>query len=227
MISLINELPKIDRITAELVKISCLYDSYKNDTSVMFWTQDGDKCVIAMTDGNMIIHNNCAEFTELSEFVDVLSPACVFSDIDTLKAINRLPAENINVVYKKADILGETPSDELKSDELYKLLDVDGLSLPDYPHFAVDYCRRKNLGFAKSFAIKDKCAVVTFNSGNCAIINGLASHKKGYGSIALKGILQKNYGKDFYACCRDSVLPFYLKNGFIKLYNAGYWVKNK
>ena len=106
-------------------------------------------------------------------------------------------------------------------------MDVDGLSLPDYPHFAVDYCRRKNLGFAKSFAIKDKCAVITFNSGDTAIINGLASHEKGYGSIALKGILQKNYGKAFLACCRDSVLPFYLKNGFIKLYNAGYWVKNK
>lgn len=227
MISLINELPKFTTLSAELVKINCLYDSYKNDPSVMFWSQDNDKCLIAMTDGNMIIFNNGADTEELSEFVAVLSPACVFSDMDTLNAINRTPDENINVVYKKADIEGVTPCDELKSDEIYKLLDVDGLSLPDYPHFAVDYCRRKNLGFAKAFAIKDKCAVVTFNSGDTAIINGLASHQKGYGSIAIKGILQKNYGKDFLACCRDSVLPFYLKNGFIKLYNAGYWVKNK
>lgn len=227
MISLINELPKFSCLSAELVKINCLYDSYKNDPSVMFWSQDGDKCLIAMTDGNMIIFNNGADTEELSEFVAVLSPACVFSDMDTLNAINRTPDENINVVYKKADIEGVTPCDELKSDEIYKLLDVDGLSLPDYPHFAVDYCRRKNLGFAKAFAIKDKCAVITFNSGDTAIINGLASHEKGYGSIAIKGILQKNYGKDFLACCRDNVLPFYLKNGFIKLYNAGYWVKNK
>ncbi|MBO5211666.1 MAG: hypothetical protein J6B80_07040 [Clostridia bacterium] len=227
MISLINKLPALSTVSAEIVKINCLYDSYKNDPSVMFWAQDNDKCIIAMTDGNMIIHNNNADILELLEFVDVLSPACVFSDIDTLKAINRTPDENINVVYRKADIEGITPCDELRSDELYTLLDVDGLSLPDYPHFAVDYCRRKNLGFAKAFAIKEKCAVITFNSGNNAIINGLASHEKGYGSIAITGILQKNYGKDFYACCRDSVLPFYLKNGFIKLYNAGYWVKNK
>ncbi len=227
MIRLINELPKFNCLSAELVKINCLYDSYKNDPSVMFWSQNEDKCLIAMTDGNMIIFNNGADTEELSEFVAVLSPACVFSDMATLNAINRIPDENINVVYKKADIWGDTPCDDLKSDELYKLLDVDGLSLPDYPHFAVDYCRRKNLGFAKAFAIKDKCAVVTFNSGDTAIINGLASHQKGYGSIAIKGILQKNYGKDFLACCRDSVLPFYLKNGFIKLYNAGYWVKNK
>lgn len=227
MISLINELPKFSCLSAELVKIYCLYDSYKTDPSVMFWSQDSDKCLIALTDGNMIIYNRNADFEELNEFVEVLSPVCIYSDYETLKNLNRLPSENINVVYRKADILGDTPCDDLKSDELYKLLDVDGLSLPDYPHFAVDYCRRKNLGFAKAFAIKDKCAVITFNSGDIAIINGLASHEKGYGSIALKGILQKNYGKAFLACCRDSVLPFYLKNGFIKLYNAGYWVKNK
>lgn len=227
MIRLINELPNIELKTAEIIKIRCLYDSYKNDPSVMFWSQDDNKCLIAMTDGNMIIHNNNADFLELNEFIAVLSPACIYSDYETLENLNRLPDENINVVYKKADIEGDTPCDELKSDELYKLLDVDGLSLPDYPHFAVDYCRRKNLGFAKAFAIKDKCAVITFNTENAAIINGLASHEKGYGSIAIKGILQKNYGKDFFACCRDSVLPFYLKNGFTKLYNAGYWVKNK
>ena len=227
MIKLITELPKAERTSAEIIKINCLYDSYKNDPSVMFWAQDLNKCVIAMTDGNMIIHNNNADTEELSEFVSMLSPACIFSDIETLKALNCLPDENINVVYRMADIEDDIPCDELKSDEIYKLLDVDGLSLPDYPHFAVDYCRRKNLGFAKFFALKDKCAVVTFNSGDNAIINGLASHQKGYGSIAIKGILQKNYGKSFYACCRDSVLPFYLKNGFIKLYNAGYWVKNK
>lgn len=227
MISLINTLPEFSLLSAEMVKINCLFDSYKNDSNVMFWAQDGDKCVIAMTDGNMIIQNNNADFEELLEFVSVLSPVCVFSDSQTLKKLNLIPDENINVVYRKADLEGQAQSDTLSSDELYRLLDVDGLSLPDYPHFAVDFCRRLNHGFAKYFAIKDKCAVITFNSGNKAIINGLASHEKGYGTVAIKGILQKNYGKDFLACCRDSVLPFYLKNGFKKLYNAGYWVKNK
>lgn len=227
MISLINTLPEFAGLSAEMVKINCLFDSYKNDSNVMFWAQDGDNCVIAMTDGNMIIHNNNADFEELSEFISVLSPVCVFSDSQTLEKLSLIPDENINVVYKKADLEGQAVSDTLSSDELYRLLDVDGLSLPDYPHFAVDFCRRLNHGFAKYFAIKDKCAVITFNSGDKAIINGLASHEKGYGTVAIKGILQKNYGKDFLACCRDSVLPFYLKNGFKKLYNAGYWVKNK
>jgi hypothetical protein len=227
MITLINELPKFQNATAEMIKINCLFDNYKNDNSVLFWAQDNNKCVISMTDGNMIIHNNNAETDELHEFLNVLNPVCVFSDMNTLLSLGLTPDENINVVCRKADVPAFMPSDQLSSSELYTLLDVEGLSLPEYPYFAVDYCRRLNNGFANYFALKDKCAVITFNSGENSIINGLASHEKGYGSIALKGALHKNNGKMLYACCRDKILPFYLKNGFQKLYNAGYWVKNK
>ncbi len=226
MITLTENLPFLDCLSAEAVKINCLYESYKDDESVMFWVQDDGKAYISMTDGNMIIYSVSPDYEELSEFVSVLNPACVFSDSETLKKIGKTAPENINIMYRKADILGESKSDSLSSKELYELLDVKGLSLPQYPYFAVDYCRRLNSGKAKYFALRDKCAVITFNCGDYAIINGLASREKGYGSIALKGILQKNYGKHFLVCCRDSVMPFYQKNGFEKLYNAGYWVKN-
>ncbi len=225
MITLVNEFPFIDSLSAEAVKINCLFDSYKNDSSVMFWVQDNGKAYISMTDGNMIIFSLEPDFEELSTFVSVLNPACIFSDRVTLEKIGRTPPENINIMYRKADIKGEAECDSLSSKELYDLLDVKGLSLPEYPYFAVDYCRRLNKSKAQYFALKNKCAAITFNCGNYAIINGLVSKEKGYGSIALKGILQKNYGKDFLVCCRDSVMPFYQKNGFRKLYNAGYWVK--
>ncbi|MBE6787202.1 MAG: hypothetical protein E7537_02515 [Ruminococcaceae bacterium] len=225
MITLVKQLPHLDYLNAEAVKINCLYDSYKNDDSVMFWVQDQTGAYISMTDGNMIIFSIKPNFEELSEFVAVLNPACVFSDLETLKKIGKTPPENINVIYRKANIEGETPSDTLSSKQLYDLLDVKGLSLPEYPYFAVDYCKRLNDGKAHYFALEQKCAAISFTSGNYAIINGLAAKEKGCGSIALKGILQKNYGKDFLVCCRDSVLEFYQKNGFEKLYNAGYWVK--
>lgn len=226
MISLVNVIPEINKLSAEAVKINCLYDAYKNDDSVLFWVQSGNRAVISMTDGNMIIYNNGADIEELSQFVALLSPVCVFSDMETLSGLGLTPDENINVMHIKADIKAETVGDELSSREIYNLLDVDGLSLPEYPYFAVDYCRRLNKGYADYFALRDKCAVITFNSKDKAIINGLASHQKGYGSIALKAILQKNYGRDFLVCCRDSVKGFYEKNGFKKLYDAGYWVKN-
>lgn len=227
MISLVKELPKISQNNAEIIKIKCLFDCYGADKDVLFWVQDNGKAVISMTDGNMIIYNEDADFEELNQFVRVLSPVCVFSDMKTLENLELLPDENINVMCRKADIEGETVSDNLSSKEIYNLLDVEGLSLPEYPYFAVDYCRRLNIGNANYFALKEKCAVISFNTGNKAIINGLASRQKGYGSVALKAILQKNYGRDFLVCCRDKVKGFYEKNGFVKLYNAGYWVKKQ
>ena len=224
MITLTRTIPKAT-LSAESVKIHCLFDSYKDDDNVLFWVQNENDAVISMTDGNMIIWNIAADFEELKAFVEVLNPACIFSDLETLKGIDRLPPENINIMHRKADIIGTTVGDTLSSKEIYDLLDVKGISLPEYPYFAVDYCKRLNHGFAKYFALSDKCAAITFNTADFAIINGLASKEKGYGSVALKGVLQKNYGKDFLVCCRDSVQGFYQKNGFEKLYNAGYWVK--
>ena len=225
MISLCNTLPDIDVNSAELLKIKCLYDAYKDDDKVLFWTQDETRSVISMTDGNMVIFNNGADIEELKEFVSVLSPACVFSDYETLCKIDRKPGEPIYIMCRTADLKGETVSDNLSSKEIYSLLDVKGLSLPEYPYFAVDYCRRLNRNLADYFALKDKCAVITFNSGKNAIINGIASHKKGYGRVALRAVLQKNYGRTVYVCCRRQVKGFYEKEGFKPLYISGYWIK--
>ena len=225
MISLVSELPEINADSAELIKIKCLYDAYKTDNKVLFWCQDGNRAVISMTDGNMIIFNNSADLEELKEFTDILSPACVFSDYETLCALDRKPRERINIMWRIADIKEEYVSEELSSREIYDLLDVDGLSLPEYPYFAVDYCRRLNHSYADYFALKDKCAAITFKTGDFAIINGIAAKQKGYGSVALRGILSKNYGKKLFVCCRDKVKGFYEKNGFKPLYYGGYWVK--
>lgn len=225
MISLVNTLPLIDSNSAELIKIKCLYDAYKNDDRVLFWVQNDNDALISMTDGNMIIFNNNADFIELKEFVCVMNPACIYSDYETLCGIDRKPKERINIMSRFCDLSGETEEDILSSKEIYELLDVDGLSLPEYPFFAVDYCRRLNLGTAQYFALKGKCAIITFNSGEKAIINGLASREKGYGSVALESAIKQNFGKTLFVCCRDKVKGFYEKNGFEPLYFGGYWVR--
>ena len=226
MISLCDKLPNLDTYSAELIKIKCLFDSYKNDNKVLFWCQDNDKCIISLTDNNMIIFNNGAEIEELRTFVDVLSPVSIYSDYDTLCSLDRVPKEKINVMYRNADVSGFTESDILSSKELYKLLDVNGLTLPEYPYFAVDYCHRLNRGFAKYFALKDKCAIITFNTGKFSIVNGLSSIVKGYGGIAITAALQQNFGNVLFVCCRDKVKGFYEKYGFKFCYYGGYWVKN-
>ena len=224
MIQLTTKLPNINSLNAELVKIKCLYDSYNGDDKVLFWVQDKNKAVISMTDGNMVIFNNGADIQELKEFVKILAPKCVYSDYNTLCSIGKKPKEQIYVMHRLADIKGQAKSDILSSKQIYDLLDTEGLSLPEYPFFAVDYCHRLNNGYADYFAIRDKCAAVVFLTKGYAIMNGIASHQKGYGSLALRAVIQKCYGRDFLVCCREKVKGFYEKEGFTPIYTAGYWV---
>ena len=126
-----------------------------------------------------------------------------------------------------AECKGEDiPCDTVNSREMYDILNVDGLELPDYPFFAVDYCHRMNHSLADCFAIKSICAAITFHSDKHCILNGIASHEKGMGSVALKGIMYKNRGRYMFCVCRKDIERFYIKNGFTPLYKAGYWRKN-
>lgn len=225
MIRLISELHEINKPSAEYLKIKCLFDCYREDDRVMFWSQ-GDT-YISMADGSMTVSNGGADITELKEFISVLSPESLFSDYETLKALELFGIKDVNVMHRTADVRGEAKGDILTSKELYDLLVRGGFEMPEYPYFAVDYCRRLNRGHAAYYAIKDKCAAVSFNSGNYAILNGIVSLEKGMGSRALLSIMQINHGRDFLACCTDELTEFYIKNGFEKIYKAGYWWKTQ
>lgn len=227
MIRLVSDLPEIGEPSAEYLKIKCLFDCYKDDDRVLFWAQDGGRAFISMADGNMTIRNEDGDLDELKEFISVLSPDSLFGDYSTLKAIKVNNIKAVNVMYRKADISGETAGDSLSSKEIYGILNVKDFTLPEYPYFAVDFCRRLNRGHAEYYAVRDKCAAVSFNSGNYALLNGIVSREKGMGSRALTAILQKNNGRGFLACCTDKLTEFYKKNGFKKLYKAGYWWKQQ
>lgn len=225
MIALTGEIPPVAEPRAEWIKLRCTYECYPKDG--LYWQQNGGRAFISMTDGNAVILSNGADFCELREFIDVISPCCVFSDIDTLRSIGRLPDEPV-LVMGRAVPAGEPEAGEsLRSDELYELLNVPGLSLPEYEYFAVDICRRLNRGLADYFALRGKCAAISLNTGNYAIMNGISSRQRGFGSRALDAVMKKNAGRYFVVCCRPAVRGFYEKNGFDFLYEAGYWVKNK
>lgn len=225
MIRLTDYIPEVKAVSAEWVKIRCTFECYPDNA--LFWVQDEDKALISMTDGNMVIYNNGADSEELSEFVNVISPCCVFSDLETLRAIDRIPDEPSLVMVRKADVEEALQSDAFSSRQLYDMLDVEGLSLPEYQYFAVDICRRLNHNLAQYFAKSEHCAAISLHTGDYCIMNGIASRKKGGGTLAMNGILGLNKGRTFIACCRPSVKGFYEKNGFYLAYEAGYWVKNK
>lgn len=223
MISLVNEIPKLSQPLAEVVKINCAYNSYGD--VALFWTQDQTRAVISMLDGNMVIYNNDADIDELREFIGVISPLSVFSDAKTLTALFEDNFHEVCVVKSDKKFDCADISDVVNSSEMYQLLNTDGLDLPPYEHFAVDFCHRLNHGELKYFAKKDLCAAIGVFDGQTVLVNGIASHKKGMGTVALGGLLSQ-YDATAIAVCEKEVMPFYLKNNFEHVYNAGYWRKN-
>ena len=223
MISLINNIPEIKLPRAEVVKINCTYNSYKD--IALFWIQNKTDAIISMLDGNMVIYNNNADIQELREFVSIISPASVFSDESTMASLFENDFHKVCVVQSEYNFDCDLPSQTVNSNEMYTLLNINGLDLPPYEYFAVDFCLRLNHGELKYFALKDKCAAIGVYDGNAVLVNGIASHQKGMGSIALNGLLSQ-YDCCAIAVCENEVMPFYLKNNFNLAYYAGYWRKS-
>lgn len=225
MIKLTKNLPKIFAPKAELIKINCNFQIYPDDA--LFWVQNGQEALISMLDGNMVIFNNGADTEELREFIAVISPSSVFADADTLSLLYGEDFERVCVVASNEEFVCDTPSDSISSDRLYALLSVDGLSLPPYEYFAPDFCRRLNHGGLGYYAKSGECAAITITDGEYTLLNGISSHKKGMGSVALCGALSRVESGYALAVCKEELLPFYLKNDFEHIYDGGYWRKQK
>lgn len=223
MILLVDNIPKINLPFAEVIKINCTYNAYKD--IALFWVQDSDKAVISMLDGNMVIYNKNSDIDELKKFIDVISPQSVFSDAKTLTKLFGKNFHQVQVMKREVGFDCDIKSDQLSSSEIYNLLNTDGLQLPPYEHFAVDFCHRLNHRQLKYFAKKDSCVAVGISDGQAVLVNGIASYKKGMGSIALCGLLSQ-YNIPSVVVCETAVAPFYLKNNFSLCYEAGYWRKN-
>ena len=224
MIKLIDTLPPLEAARLELVRIKCTFEAYPD--LALFWAQDGTRALLCMLDGNMVIYNNGADIGELKTFINMISPSSVFSDADTLSALFGREFERVQVSGRQAAGCF-APSDKPTSRDIYDILNTEGLELPDFEHFAVDYCHRINHGLADCFYLKDMCAAISFKTDGFCILNGIVSRKKGMGKIALEAIMELNRGRYMLCCHRDTVKDFYAKGGFSPLYTAGYWRKHR
>lgn len=222
MISLTHSIPQADGTNAEHLRISCLFDSYRNDRDVLFWKQSGSGTLISLSDGVMTLYRRGGDADELREFINMLSPALLFSSTETLRAIGLQPSETAEVMLTEAKFEAVPQGDELSSGDIYAIFAAAGLDVPDYPHFAVDLCRRLNRGCADTYGIKGKCAAVTFKTGNSAMLSGLASLERGFGGQALRAIAAKTGGRRLLLCCRPELVGFYEKHGFKKTYKVGF-----
>ena len=226
MIKLVNALPEVSKPTAEYIRIKCLFDCYKDDHDVYFWQQSGAETYISLSDGNMTVSYGGGNTAELAEFIKMLNPKTVFTDSVTFEKLEIQPTETVEVMARCADTSPLSDmGDRLSSKDIYEVFSAAGLDVPDYPHFAVDFCRRLNRGGASLWGIKNKCAAVSFNTGSYALLCGLASLEKGKGGQALKAIICKNSGRQMLLCCKPPLVRFYEKYGFKRLYTASYKVR--
>ncbi len=220
MITPLHALPPLEKADFFRLKIYCAWECYPDD--IPLWTQN-DRTLLCMSDGDLLL-DGCDDADELLSFIRFTKPRRIFASRGVLQQLNLPVTEELCVLSRKAEKTDSTfISYEQSSKEIYELLSVEGLSLPEYEQFAPDFCRRLNHGWLHYFAIPQKCAALTQHSGNFAFICGIASHEKGYGTVALNGILRKNYGRTVFSCCRADVHGFYEKNGFSLTGTAGYW----
>lgn len=224
MIRQIKILPPLKTPDAVRFKLHATFDSYCD--TALFWKQTDSGALLGMLDGHLLLDGGCTADAELRDFVDCLQPDSIFTTPEILMVLGRCPRETVWVLTADGKDGEPEPTDPLSSGEIYGLLSVDGLSLPDYPAFAVDYCRRLNHGWATVFAKREKGAAVTLVHGDFALLNGLASHQKGFGSLALQNVLIQQKGRTVLVCCRTELCGFYEKNGFVRTGQAAYWVKH-
>ncbi len=214
--------PEINPNTVENIKIFEHYNNYSD--IALFWEQENSNLKISMLDGDMVISGQTNDLEELKGFVDLISPNTVFSNSTLINSLGlKGNIETVNVMSAVSDVKGNYTTDLFSSDDVYKLFS-DAFELPDFENFAVDFCLRLNKGNLRYFGIKDTAVAVGIGNDG-VLINGIVSNKKGVGTLCLKGLMSYYYGKIIFACCTDSVKPFYLKNGFSDAYKVSYWRK--
>ncbi len=222
MINRIYSVPDWESPSAEIIKIQNLFDTYPDISQLFLQNETG--ALIFLLDGDVIISGKI-ESEETKKFLSFLKPRSVFSRSDNLEKLFG-DFEEVNVLINErpaASIINTAFSDELSSRQIYDILSVDEFNLPDYEHFATDYCRRLNHGKIKVFAKKDKCAAITLETEKYRMLTGIASRQKGFGGALLSAAI--NGDKPIITVCKDDILPFYFKFGFKPLYKAGYWRK--
>ena len=223
MILLTDTIPAVSEPRAEWIRLYSVFLCYPEDA--LFWVQDDGRAYICYIDGDMTVLNLCADTEELAEFVSVISPNSIFSDEKTLLKLGLNNLKTVNVMAKSSELSGTPSGDVPNSRKIYDIFKLSGLTVGQYEFFAVDFCCRLNHGHATCFFKENECAAYAVTADNFALIQGIASLKKGCGRTALNAIMQKNYGRTVLACCEENVIEFYQKNDFKRLYNAAYWMR--
>lgn len=218
MIKLIDKLPKINKESVAVAKIECTFCAYGNYPKIaLFWQQENENgeivALFSLLDGNLTVFAKEVN-EELRLFLKALSPDTVFAEAETAESLG-IKGEKVNVVrfFGSGNFEPQQNADLKRIFALFKKeFKLNG------DEFIADLSHR--LRHAAAFCVlKEKGAAVVQTAGENALITGICveneGRKVGLGSEIL-GDIKNSFSGTVYACCKDSVLPFYLKNSFEK-----------
>ena len=216
MIKLIDKLPEIKEESVALAKIGCTFCAYGNYPQIaLFWQQENENgeitALFSLLDGNLTLFAQGVN-EELRLFIKALSPATVFAEAKTAERLG-VKGEQVNVVrfFCGGNYEPQKSADLKRIFALFKKdFNING------DEFIADLSHRLRHG-AAFCVLKEKGAAVVQTAGENALITGICveskDRKQGLGSEIL-GDIKNSFSGTLYACCEDSVLPFYLKNSF-------------
>lgn len=225
MIELINNLPSIKTDSVAFAKISCLAKAYiKNPNIAIFWQQKSENgrvdALISMLDGNMCVFSRQPNISELKEFITVLSPSSIFTDINTANLLNLKIKSTCHSLYfkteKNCEFVFENNFSEIKA--VYARLIHDNFF--DFTDFYADLSHRIRHRCG-GYILTDTSACIAFFDSKYAVITGIEVDEKyrnnGHGTWILKEMLKNLPNRQIFVCSEEKNIPFYTKNNFTPL----------
>ncbi len=218
MIRLIDKLPEIEDESVALVKIGCTFCAYGNYPKIaLFWQQENERgqitALFSLLDGNLTVFAKEVN-EELNLFIKALAPATVFAEEETALKLC-VKGERVSVVRLFCNG-SDRPQKSVDLERAFALLEKDFVLKKE--EFIADLSHRLRHGAAFCI-LKENGAAVVLSTGENALLTGICAQKEhrktGLGSEIL-GDIKKAFSGRLYACCKDSVLPFYIKNSFEK-----------
>ena len=207
-----------------LTKIKANFLSYGGDCSFLFlWCQKSNQDITAIIcrfeKSVIIVANDDADFGEIKDFLNVVGFSSLQASPFVFKNLG-LEFTEYQVVFKKAKIGGKLPPmPNLK--EVYDILfseETPHIKKVPFDSFYVDLCHRIRHGTAAAVLNCNSVCVASHITNNAAVISGVAtkknSRKTGSGSMVLNSLCESLNGRKIFAAAEESVVPFYIKNGF-------------
>ena len=222
MIKKITELPNLSVCCMSLAKIYAQFNAFSG--SVLennFYMQTvGEKitALFSQDGGSVNLWCDNADYEEIKDFLAVLCPSVIFTELKNCKALGITPERTRNSLFRTCSAT-ENMCQDFSLKELYDALnlgsDVD-IHLPSFEVFAPDVSHRLRHLAARA-VLSEFGGALAFTYEGGAVMSGIAVSPdyrgKGKGKELLCKLLSLCDG-GFFVAANEENTKFYLRNGF-------------